>query len=401
MKLSIATNFDDALIEAVRGLSVRELYGKAGSDPVGGGRSSYMIGRLGRRRIREHIALTRKRGMGFNYLLNASCMDNREVTRRGQKEIRGLLDRVVSWGASAVTVSNPFLLNLIKKNYPELKVRVSVFACVDHLRKARFWEDHGADVICLDSHTVNRDFNTLRMMRQNLKCGLELLANNQCLQSCYMAQTHPQVMAHSSQTGHASGGFVIDHCMLFCLKMKIKDPVNLIRADWIRPEDTVHYENIGIGDFKLSERSIPTSEMVRRVRAYHERRYDGNLLDLIQGFGFREAAPSGGGFFRKTGLFFRPDKVNVFKLSPIRKLCRIRGMLSPLKNGNPVMIDNQKLDGFIDRFLKTGCRNVCCEDCRYCHRFAEKAVTVDPDFRKECLSLHEKIDEQILDGSMF
>ena len=403
MKLSVATNFDDELIDQIKDYPVEEIYGKLPKDFIGGGRSSYMLAPMSKRLLAQHVKQARKHGIGFNYLLNASCMDNMEITRAGQKRIRKLLDWISEIGVSAVTVSNLFLLQTIKKCYPHLRVRTSVFACIDNLRKAKYWEEAGADIIVPDAHAVNRDFETLKFLKDNLACDLEILANGNCLMNCVMAHTHPNLMAHSSQTKHRSGGFVIDHCFLYCQKYKTKDPVNYLRSDWIRPEDIHHYENIGLEHFKLVERNIPTRELVKRVKAYSERAYDGNLLDLIQGFGFKtETKRKAHHLFFNLSFFFRPSKVNPLRLLNLKELCEKKGMLMPSEGEPPVYIDNRKLDDFIKPFLKRSCRNLRCgRDCRHCHAYAEKAITIDPRFAEECLGLHEKIDEEMLTGKMW
>jgi len=86
-------------------------------------------------------------------------------------------------GVETVTVSPPFLLRIVKTRYPGLKARISVFAGVDRVRKARMWEEMGADGIVLDSLLVNREFATLARIRESVKCDLELLVNNNCFYS--------------------------------------------------------------------------------------------------------------------------------------------------------------------------------------------------------------------------
>lgn len=110
--------------------------------------------------------------MRFNYLLNAACWDNREITRKGQRELRELLDWIASIEVEAVTISIPSILSVVKASYPTLKTRVSVFACVDSVQKARYWEDAGADCICLDSLQVNREFKALEAIRKHCSCDL-------------------------------------------------------------------------------------------------------------------------------------------------------------------------------------------------------------------------------------
>ena len=402
MKLSIATNFDNELIEKIKDYPVEELYGKLSKDFIGGGRSSYMLAPIEEKQLREHIALARKYGIGFNYLLNASCMDNLETTKEGQKQIRKLLDFLTDVGVSSLTVSSPFLLQTIKKSYPHFRVRISVFALVDNLRKAKYWEEMGADIIALDSHAVNKDFKTLKLLKDNLSCELELLSNGNCLMNCMMAHVHPNLMAHSSQSKHSSNGFVVDHCFLYCQKKKMQDPSNYLKSDWIRPEDIHYYEELGYSHFKLVERNILTEEMVKRVKAYSEQSYDGNLLDLIQGFGFKKSQKiSANSKFKKLAFFFQPLKINLMKFNKIKQLCEKKGMLLPLET-TPVYIDNKLLDGFIKPFLARSCDDLQCGiNCKHCEYFAQKAITIDENFQQECLSLHKDIDDDIYTGKLW
>ncbi len=282
MRISLATNFDDSLIDQVKKHPVEEIFGKLSSDVAGGGRASYQIVRVGRRRLEEHVRHAVQSGIRFNYLLNAACLDNREFTKKGQKRIRALLDWISEIGVGAVTVASPFLLEIVKNSYPQLRVRVSVFACVDHVRKAKMWEDLGADCIMLDSLLVNREFRLLRALRKAVQCDLQLLVNNSCLQSCAFSHYHMNTLAHASQSGHHSKGFFVDWCFLRCTMMRLMDPANYVRSEWVRPEDLHHYEALGYDHFKLTERGAPTPVLVRRVKAYSERAFNGNLLDLVQ-----------------------------------------------------------------------------------------------------------------------
>jgi collagenase-like PrtC family protease len=120
MRLSIATNFDHELVEQCRDYPVTELFGKLRTDTVGGGRAPYQLAKVSRRQLADHVKHVRNSGMTFNYLLNASCMGNREITRKGQKELNKLLDWIGDIGVTAVTVASPFMLQMIKARQPHL-----------------------------------------------------------------------------------------------------------------------------------------------------------------------------------------------------------------------------------------------------------------------------------------
>ena len=66
-----------------------------------------------------------------------------------------------------------------------------------------------------------------------------------------------------------------------------------------------------------------------------------------------------------------------------------------------VNIDNTKLDGFIDHFLSEDCRYKSCKDCGYCQKFADRAVKVDPEFRKQAMKQYEDLIDQTISGDIF
>jgi collagenase-like PrtC family protease len=166
MDFSVATNFDGQLLERLEGFPVREVFGKLPRDIVGGGRASYMLGRLSRRQLVRHVAAAGQRGIRFNYLLNSACLGNREFNRGFERRLLALLDWLVEIGVGAVTVALPSLLEIVKRRHPSLYVRVGVFARVDSVAKAQAWEDLGADGITLDPLAVNRNLDVLESIHK-------------------------------------------------------------------------------------------------------------------------------------------------------------------------------------------------------------------------------------------
>lgn len=401
MRFTVATNFDDRLIEELKGSPVVELFGKLPRDFVGGGRASYMLSPLSRGRLEGHVREARRRGIRFNYLLNAACLGNREFTRRGQREIERLLEWLGEIVVEAVTVSVPSLLEIVKKRYPRFYVRVGVFAQVDDVRKAKAWEELGADGITLNPLAVNRNFDLLREIRRAIKCELQLIPNADCLQSCFMAPYHMVGLSHASQSGYSP--FMIDYCFLKCTALRLEEPVNYIRAVWIRPEDLGLYESLGYRDFKILERNAPTEVMVRRVKAYAERRYEGNLLDLIQPYAYRSHDHPkrywGGGLLWNAWYFLKPFLVNPKRLLLLRRLAERRGMLRPPPEQG-VFIDNRTLDGFLASFPQERCAAKDCASCRYCFEWAARVVQIDPAYRRECLALYREVLEDLCGGGM-
>jgi collagenase-like PrtC family protease len=400
--LSVATNFENSLLDAISVYPVTEVFGKLSSDPVGGGRASFTLPPLSRRRFEQHVQAARSKGIGFNYLLNPACMDNREYTRQGQREIEALLEYIEGAGVNAVTISLPLLLPIIKKRHPRLKVRVGVYARVDGVAKARFWEDAGADCITLESLSVNRDFEVLAALRKALKIELQLIVNANCQLFCPLSGQHMVNLSHASQKGHPTRGFMIDWCVMKCSYEKLKDPAQYLRSEFIRPEDLGLYLDMGYDSFKVLERGAPTPVLTRRVKAYSEGRYHGNLLDLIQPFGYKEKSDASlsGGLFNLWKYMFRPRTVRLSKLLKLKDLASRRGMLAPLE-GDPVYVDNNRLDGFLPGFKDRNCRSADCGVCGWCATYARKAVKIDKAYRSELLKLYEETFSDMYSGEMW
>jgi collagenase-like PrtC family protease len=408
VRLSVACNFDEALIDGLRGYPVHEVYGKVSADYAGGGRPSFYLPKVDRPMVERFVAKVHAGGMQFNYLMNASCMGNREYTREGQREIRKTLDWVAEMGADTVTVGQIYLLQMIKRCYPKLKVRVSSHRFTDSVRKARFWEDHGADCIVLNEVAFAREFGALRAIREAVRCDLSLIVNNSCRQDCAIAGTHATSLSHGSQVEKGkSAPLPLDYHMLFCLDYRLREPVNYVRANWIRPEDLHHYEAMGFDNFKIVERNTPTPELLRRVHAYANRRYDGNFLDLVLPFQYplasytTRAAREAYGIRRVAKYFFRPRQVNLSKVVKLDRLGRRMALLYPRQGNSGLFLDNRKMDGFIDRFLKKSCIDVDCDACRYCHEWTGKALKIDPVYRRDVLALYRDMFADMHSGAFW
>jgi collagenase-like PrtC family protease len=404
MRLSVPCNFDDALIDQLDGYPVYEVFGKVTTDYAGGGRPSFYLPKANKSTVERFVKKAHDKGIEFNYLINASCMGNAEYTREGNQKIRETLDWVDDIGVDSVTVGQIYLLQLVKRCYPRLKVRISAHRFTDSARKARFWEDHGADCIVLNETAFAREFKALEAIRNSVSCDLSLIVNNSCRQDCAIAATHACSLSHGSQKRNGKTPLALDYHMLFCLEYRLREPVNYIRANWIRPEDLHHYESMGFTNFKIVERNTPTPELLRRVHAYANRSYSGNFLDLVLPFQYPEssyasaAAREAFSLRRAMKYLFKPSQVNVTKVPKLAALGRRMGLLYPRRGESPLQLDNRKLDGFIDRFLDKSCIDTDCEKCRYCHRVAEEALTIDPEYRQDVLSQYQELFEDMHGG---
>lgn len=273
------TNWDEALVDAYADMGVVDVYGALRYDPVGGGRPAFLLPPVSRKQAERHIRAVRDRGMAFCYLVNAPCMGNMEHRSASRDRLLDHLRWIRDTGATAVTVSIPLLVDLVRTWVPELDIRVSAIAHVSTPRRARLFAALGATEISLDFQR-NRDLDRLALIRQAVDLDLSLVVNDICLFRCPFRTYCYNGLGHSAQSGRA--GFHVDYCSFHCNRIKMADPVEVLRSPWYRPQDLAEVqERTGITRFKVSGRTKPTAALLRSVGAYAAGEWHGDMMDIL------------------------------------------------------------------------------------------------------------------------
>lgn len=387
MKLRVGANWDIAFLDALKGTSVDGLFGKLPFDIVGGARPGFVLPHVDRNDITKYIQACHQRGLEFSYLLNAPCLGNLQYSKKGYGQLIDLLTWIEQSGADSVTVGIPYLVDLVKKRFPRLKVKVSTTARVNTVRKALQYEEMGVEEIIIDEH-INREFKTLDAIRKAVRCHLELIVNNICLWQCPYNFEHVNHDGHASREGEEEAYCYLQYPGYLCLYKKLTDPVELLKSPWIRPEDISHYEDLGYEHFKITERFKRTPLLLEHVKAYENRRYDGNLLDLF-------TLPRKGAFTPiHLEYFIQPDHVNIRKISELEKVF-------DLEVRELIQLDNRRLDGFIERFKRNDCNQTSCSQCRYCENVFEKVAVVNDEEVKKSARKVKDFSEKLLSGEIY
>lgn len=393
MKLSVPTNWQKDLLARLNKENIAEIYGKLKEDIFGGGRSSVYLPYVSKKEVKEFVSSAHNLGLKFNYLLNSLCLSNMEWTPKGQRQIRGFLDWLAQIGVDSVTVSLPYLLQMIKKCYPALEVNVSINTDINSLTKAQTWEDLGADQLTL-SLNLNRDFETLKQIRKNVKCRLQLIANLLCLHNYPFCTYHYISTSHNSQTSSKiNKDLYFTYYQLQCRSLSLSEPYRIISSGWIRPEDLKYYEEIGIDRIKLIDRRMKTELILRAVEAYSARSYEGNLFDLFLYRTTRENSQFSKNFIRRFfDYFFSSRNLNVLRIYKEMRYLQVQ---------DSIYLDNRKLDGFISHFFEGKCKLANCRECNYCRLIAEKALVIPGGYKEKMLKIYKNILQYYIDGSLF
>ena len=359
MQLLVPTNWDPDLILPLSKLEAGvQLYGVLPTSMIGSGARGPDDVRMVENQAEEYMELAHSAGLKFDYILNAPSMSNMEWDENTHQELLMHLEWISSIGVDSVTVTIPYLIELIKRQFPNLKIRVSTIAHVNSVARAKLVESLGADSITLDIN-VNRDFTLLQAIRNAVSCELTILMNNLCLYQCPYEYYHHDGQGHASQSYNPLGGYYVDYCVLRCTLDRLCDISQIIKCRWVRPEDIHVYEEIGMDMFKISGRSMSSERIVHAATAYSSRHYEGNLYDILN-----IITP-------KTGF--------------------INSALPGVQNnGNGSLpkfyIDNQALEGFMDFFRKQNCPSGCGQ-CNYCQRVADKVIQFDRDEVDGCIAM--------------
>ncbi|MBU1862067.1 MAG: U32 family peptidase, partial [Candidatus Omnitrophica bacterium] len=358
-----------ALIGIFKQLGITETYGKLAIDEIGGGRPASGLPVVSKRRAANHIRNLHAQGITFNYLLNAVHCNGQEFTKTGRNEIYKLLRWLHDMEVDMVTVSMPYLLRLIKDKYPSLKVCVSTNAGVQSVGHAKFWERIGADEITLSHVFVNRNFVQLKLIREAVSCPIRLIANIACMSQCPLFNSHTIWDTYASQKSSCGrAGLFMCYYIIYCRYMRLINPSEFIRSPWIRPEDVSEYEKRGIDKIKLVDRKCSTENIANITTAYHNRRYKGNLIDLLPHLHGKSPLTLKN-IFTKMRYIIHPYET---PLSSEYEFIR-------LFHDMDVYIDNTKLNNFIKKFIDEDCSQKDCEDCKYCDGVADDVVVFDKD----------------------
>jgi hypothetical protein len=167
------------------------------------------------------------------------------------------------------------------------------------------------------------------------------------------------------------------------------NPVEIIKARWIRPEDLWAYEKIGYRKFKVVERFKKSDVLLGTVKAYHNRSFEGNLVDML-------TLTNPDVYLQPNFEYFnKPEHVNVPMIVQV-------GGLMNFALRDFIYIDNKKFDGFIEFFMKNGsCRNKDCDKCGFCAMIFEKVGSYDSREAEKHREGFETFIDAMLNGDVF
>lgn len=403
MKLTIPVNWEDDYFDKIDFSETEEIYGKLNVGLIGGGRPALTLPSVKKEKVRDFVKEAHKRGLKFNYLMNGTCFDNLEITKTGYRDIRKTLDWLSKMEVDGISVSLPMVMEIIKKNYPHFSISASVQVRIDSFEKARYWQNLGADKVNISYVDINKDFEEIRKIKEKTT-GLKIqtIANLMCMNKCPMVTLHANYNAHASQKNHVNSNFSFDYYLFSCAEKLLSNPVEILKSAFIRPEDIHYYEEAGVDNIKLVERSMTTDALARIVKAYTVRSYEGNMMDLIHGLSKYIIYNNNNYYWKGLKYLLQPSKINLFKAHKlVNQLSELREQ-KEFNESFDLYIDNKKLDGFMEYFHKGNCHRDC-NMCNYCNKYAQKAVSylVPVEQHEKAMQSLRDTKEMMIKGGLF
>ena len=264
-------------------IPVREVYGSLKIARFGGGRHDSVLPDCPREDFAAYVRAAAERGIEFNYLLNAACMSGEELTADGQRRLGSWLEFLFECGVRRITAALPPLVDFILRRHPGFRVYVSVIAGIDSVsRLRRFLGDRRVAGIYLHE-TLHRDLPALAdVCRECRARGIEvgMIVNTLCDADC------PWRHFHYDLVSHAIPGERFPYLWYYgteCKLRRLRDPKQVLRLPWVRPDDIPRYLEAGVERFKLGGRDLIKfgADFARTVADYNTPPFRGNLSDLF------------------------------------------------------------------------------------------------------------------------
>ena len=232
--------------------------------------------------IESDLAEIKKLGIKLDLLINGNCFGAHAMSVYLENRIKSTVEYLneITGGLDIITTASPAAAFIIKKHFPGIEVRASVNMRIGTVKGMQYMEN------LFDSFHMQREYNRDLKHISELKSWTDahgkkliMLANSGCMNFCSGQTFHDNCVAHEKEIDeiknmpdfkmHACWNYLSDRSHF----------VSVLQNSWVRPEDLGHYDEY-FPVVKLATRMHSNPRLV--LQAYANRRYHGNLLDLLE-----------------------------------------------------------------------------------------------------------------------
>ena len=279
-KISIPCHWNKEVLKKVfiqnqraKSIEIAEVYGVIPRQIIGSGRSSSTIPNISKEKAIDFKNFIKKLDFNFVYLLNAPF----DLSAKNIKATEEYLDWVINkFSPDALVVTSYSLMKFIRKKYDKkIKIYISTIAGILTPSDVEKYLEINPTRIILH-HDANRNFKSLKefgQLAKKNKIEVELMLTESCLKRCPRRAEHYNALLYPNADDRKFH--------FFCITKKLMFLNELLKANFIRPEDINLYEKMGFKNFKITGRSKPAKWLPEVTNAYLNRSYEGNLIRLL------------------------------------------------------------------------------------------------------------------------
>ncbi|MBI5416369.1 hypothetical protein HZA55_00240 [Candidatus Poribacteria bacterium] len=281
--------------------------------------------------LSEKVSLAHTAGWSFNYIFDVVCLGNTEFARLNHNKILSHLKFAEEIGVDYITLSIPYLIEMVIAKFKGLTPIVSMHSDLDCIQRIRFYEKMGVHEFVIPPDQ-NRDLIFLKNLKK-LQSSFHLVLNSTCIYACPYKRSHSNSLAHAKNNEEKNKVEISFRDK--CKKFKLREE-EFIKVRWIRPEDISFYTEMGFTDFHIIGSNVEFAWLNYIVKAYDKKSFNGNLLMLLN---------------------------------------------SKIDSDFKLYVNNHKFPkDFLEKFLKIKCNATNCNECRYCSEIANEVVLQGHNF---------------------
>ncbi|MFA5879482.1 MAG: U32 family peptidase [Candidatus Margulisiibacteriota bacterium] len=195
--------------------------------------------------------------MDLSLLLNiTTCYDLELYHNFLKSELYQYIKKVLEKGINRFVIADISLARLIKENFKEVKIEVSLNAFINSIKKAIHWVDFvDPDTICV-AEDMNKDLGFIHDLKKATGKKIKILVNSRCQPDC------PNGISHANLLSQGIGVSPYP-CGLVCSRK----PWFWYRGNAITPYNLRYYTEF-VDYIKFLGRNQPTYAIERDLRLY-------------------------------------------------------------------------------------------------------------------------------------
>ncbi len=262
---------------------IDSFYGSFKIGNYGGGRALKNNYLFSKEEIRIIIHKLENENITFNYVINNGNLLNREFSKNYLSEYNKFLKLLIRQGIKLITLSNPFLIEYTKDNFPDIKISGSANLKVRSYEEAKYILNIGCDELTLH-YDILKNFAELKKIKKSFNVKIKLIANDLYIKDCPWQKGHTRMQsAHGRNNGFNTPYF--SYYRNKCVNIRNFFPNEIYKAMWIIPQNITKYINIGYNHFKLLDRLASTEWNLRVLKTYVEMQPVNNIEEILGTYG--------------------------------------------------------------------------------------------------------------------